>query len=68
MAISRRALGLGLLAASAPATGGYVYLREHPEVAGRFGEPNGCSALPAARRRASWPTRGCASCWSAASA
>ena len=39
MAISRRALGLGLLAASAAATGGYVFLRQHPEIAGRFGEP-----------------------------
>src|SRR5215470_5980627 len=39
MAISRRALGIGLLAASAAGTGGYVYLRQHPEVAGRFGEP-----------------------------
>jgi hypothetical protein len=35
MAISRRAFGLGLLAASAAGTGGYVY----PEIAGRFGEP-----------------------------
>ena len=39
MAISRRAVGLGLLAASAAGTGGYVYLRGHPEIAGRFGEP-----------------------------
>ena len=39
MAISRRALGLGLLATSAAATGGYVYLNEHPEIAGRFGQP-----------------------------
>src|SRR5258708_342860 len=39
MAISRRAFGVGLLAASATATGGYVYLRQHPEIAGRFGEP-----------------------------
>ena len=39
MAISRRALGIGLLAASGAATGGYVYLREHPEIGGRFGEP-----------------------------
>src|SRR5215468_3702906 len=40
MAISRRAiLGGGLLAASAAGTGGYVYLRGHPEIAGRFGEP-----------------------------
>jgi hypothetical protein len=38
MAISRRALGIGLLAASGAATGGYVYLREHPEIGGRFGE------------------------------
>jgi hypothetical protein len=37
MAISRRALGIGLLATSAAATGGYVYLNEHPEIAGRFG-------------------------------
>src|ERR1700760_887089 len=39
MAISRRAFGVGLLAASATATGGYFYLRQHPEIAGRFGEP-----------------------------
>ena len=39
MAISRRALGVGLLAISAAATGGYVFLREHPEIAGRLGEP-----------------------------
>ena len=39
MAISRRAFGVGLVAASAAATGGYLYLREHPEIAGRFGEP-----------------------------
>jgi hypothetical protein len=39
MAISRRAFGVGLLAASAVGTGGYVYLRQHPEIAGRFGEP-----------------------------
>jgi hypothetical protein len=38
MAISRRALGIGLVAASAAATGGYLYLRNHPEIAGRFGE------------------------------
>jgi len=28
-----------MLAASAAGTGGYVYLRQHPEIAGRFGEP-----------------------------
>ena len=39
MAISRRAFGIGLVAASAAATGGYLYLRDHPEIAGRFGEP-----------------------------
>ena len=39
MAVSRRAFGLGLLAASAAATGGYVFLRQHPEIGGRFGEP-----------------------------
>src|SRR6267142_817403 len=39
MAISRRAFGIGLIAASAGGTGGYVYLRQHPEIAGRFGEP-----------------------------
>jgi len=39
MAISRRAFGIGLLATSAAGTGGYVYLRQHPEIAGRFGEP-----------------------------
>lgn len=38
MAISRRAFGVGLLATSAAATGGYLYLRNHPEIAGRFGE------------------------------
>jgi hypothetical protein len=38
MAISRRAFGIGLLATSATATGGYLYLRNHPEIAGRFGE------------------------------
>src|SRR6202047_3308757 len=39
MAISRRTFGIGLLAASAAGTGGYLYLGEHPELAGRFGEP-----------------------------
>src|SRR5580704_3909173 len=39
MVISRRAFGIGLVAASAAATGGYVYLRGRPEIAGRFGEP-----------------------------
>src|SRR6201994_1656959 len=39
MAISRRAFGVGLLATSAAATGGYVYLRDHPEIGGSFGEP-----------------------------
>ena len=39
MAVSRRALGVGLVAASVAGTGGYLYLREHPEIAGRFGEP-----------------------------
>lgn len=38
MAISRRALGVGLIAASAAATGGYLYLRNHPEVAGHLGK------------------------------
>ncbi len=38
MALSRRALGLGLLATSAAATGGFLYLRQHPEIAGHFGE------------------------------
>ena len=38
MAISRRAFGVGLIGASAAATGGYLYLRDHPEIAGRFGE------------------------------
>jgi hypothetical protein len=38
MQISRRALGLGLLATSAAATGGYVYLSQHPEIAGHFGK------------------------------
>jgi hypothetical protein len=39
MAISRRGFGIGLVAASAAGTGGYVYLRGHPEIAGTFGEP-----------------------------
>jgi hypothetical protein len=39
MAISRRAFGVGLLATSAVATGGYVYLHDHPEIGGPFGEP-----------------------------
>jgi hypothetical protein len=39
MAVSRRAFGVGLVATSVAATGGYLYLREHPEIAGRFGEP-----------------------------
>jgi len=40
MAISRRAvLGAGLLASSAAATGGYMFLRGHPEIAGPLGEP-----------------------------
>jgi hypothetical protein len=39
MAISRRAFGVGLVAASVAGTGAYLYLREHPEIAGRFGEP-----------------------------
>src|SRR6516164_5313238 len=40
MAISRRAVvGAGLLAGSAAATGGYVFLRGHPEIAGPLGEP-----------------------------
>jgi hypothetical protein len=38
MAISRRAFGIGLVATSAAATGGYVYLRGHPEIAGPLGE------------------------------
>lgn len=38
MAISRRTFGVGLVAASAAATGGYVYLRGHPEIAGHLGE------------------------------
>ncbi|MGJ4940568.1 hypothetical protein ACQR1W_08350 [Bradyrhizobium sp. HKCCYLS1011] len=38
MAISRRALGIGLLATSAAATGGYVYLNQHPEIAGPLGK------------------------------
>src|SRR5215813_14874107 len=39
MPISRRAFGVGLVGASIAATGGYLFLREHPEIAGRFGEP-----------------------------
>jgi len=38
MTISRRAFGIGLVAASAAGTGAYVYLRQHPQIAGRFGE------------------------------
>jgi hypothetical protein len=38
MAVSRRAFGLGLLGASAAATGSYLYLRDHPEIAGSMGE------------------------------
>ena len=45
MAISRRAFGIGLLATSAAGTGGYVYLRQHPEIAGRFGEPKRLSGF-----------------------
>src|ERR1700680_5135309 len=39
MAISCRAFGVGLVGASIVATGGYLFLREHPEIASRFGEP-----------------------------
>jgi hypothetical protein len=39
MAISRRALGLGLLATSAAATGSYLYLRGRPDIVGHLGEP-----------------------------
>lgn len=38
MAISRRALGLGLLATAAVGTGGYVALRDRPELKGLLGE------------------------------
>jgi hypothetical protein len=38
MAISRRAFGAGLLAASALGTGGYLFLRQHPEIVGHMGE------------------------------
>jgi hypothetical protein len=38
MAISRRALGLGLLATAAIGTGGYVALRDRPEIKGLLGE------------------------------
>jgi hypothetical protein len=41
MAISRRAFGVGLIAASAAGTGGYVYLRQH----------RGAGGEPAQRRR-----------------
>ena len=67
MAISRRAFGIGLLAASAAGTGGYVYLRQHPEIAGRFGEPKRLSGSPAARRKDFWPIRASATCSSAVS-
>jgi hypothetical protein len=39
MAISRRVFGLGLVAASAAATGGYLLVRDHPELIGYVGEP-----------------------------
>ena len=51
MAISRRAFGVGLVGASIVATGGYLFLREHPEIAGRFGEPKKLFGLPAARKK-----------------
>jgi hypothetical protein len=38
MTIDRRYLGLGLLAASATATGGYQFLRNNPQIAGHLGE------------------------------
>jgi hypothetical protein len=38
MAITRRALGIGLVAASAVATGGYLVMRSHPEWSGYLGE------------------------------
>ncbi|HLY55856.1 MAG TPA: hypothetical protein VKS60_09890, partial [Stellaceae bacterium] len=38
MAISRRSLGIGLLAASAAGTGSYLYLREHPGLVGYMGQ------------------------------
>lgn len=38
MQVSRRAIGIGLLATSAAATGGYLYLRSNPHVAGYLGE------------------------------
>lgn len=38
MALSRRALGLGLLGLSAAGTGGYLYLRERPDLVGHLGE------------------------------
>jgi hypothetical protein len=39
MALSRRAVGIGLVATSAIGTGGYLFLRDHPELAGNFGAP-----------------------------
>ena len=39
MAISRRALGIGLLALSAAGTGGFLFLRGNPQIAGQFGTP-----------------------------
>lgn len=39
MALSRRALGLGLVAASMGTTGGYLWLKNHPEIVGPLGEP-----------------------------
>lgn len=39
MAVDRRSLGLGLLAVSAVATGGYLYLRSNPQIVGHLGDP-----------------------------
>ena len=67
MAISRRAFGIGLLAASAAGTGGYVYLRQHPEIAGQFGEPKRLFGFAGSKRKAFSPTPASAACSSAGS-
>jgi len=54
MAISRRAFGIGLVATSAAATGGYLYLRDHPEIAGRFGEPKRLFGFAGGEKEGFW--------------
>ena len=67
MAISRRAFGIGLLAASAAGTGGYVYLRQHPKSPAGSANRSGCSGSPAAKRKDFWPMPASAACSSAGS-